>query len=1216
MAEQPTAGETSSALATGLALLARIEQSLTRLEHSVEQIHVDIATLKAPPTSLPPQAEVQAGVPQGVAVPADHAHAGVVPAGMPDVAAAPHVAPPVEVAVPPLVQAVPMAQASIPVAVAVPGISITPEQAAVLARQMEAAERLRRRFSGDAPETPVVGSVAPSPVASEAVAVAYAGQETAGQQPGQVHGSPLAAAKAERAQAGPVLSANSTEIIVAAIRQKQAQQEAETESLHGELEHNLPPRPNALEHQPESLQARVEHEAERVSVHTKQGPDLVERLTQLCARLGLSSLLTAKNLWGLAGILLVLASVVFAIRHVALVYDFPPESRLAGAALLGLGMLSLGWFKRHVQRELTLILQGGGVAVLYLTVVAGVRLYPVIPHLLAFAMLVAIVVFSTVLAVLQNALILAHIAYFAGFAAPVLVSTGQGNHVHLFSYFALLNGGLVLVSRFRAWRSLYITGAVLTTAIGVAWGQLAYQPEYFASVQCFIWLFFCIFTYFALSSNQPIQFSWKHKASLFIDVPLTFGVPLVTLFLQLFLMAERPLLLALTALCMGAFYVGLALFVRRQRGLHAAAAIGQEGETRWQGSTLELQLYLVFGMIFANLTLPLLFSQAASIALWQNSLLACIWTVEGAFVMWLGRKHVVPLFTGVGLAGVALGVWYGALSLLGRSVSLLPTVMISSHLDAFAAPSPWGLLVLHAIVTAGVLGAAYQLFARPITLRWFAAVQHTVLVAVAAVFWCATVYNSSKLIQGDAHMWVWLVLAASGVGALYAAHRLRWVACGGIAMVFPLFLIPYGFDVLHVAAMYGQGEPLVWRTPTELFALAASTLALAAAQAVWGGAEADFQKGQNVKGSVPTRFFRWGRVLLLLVAGGGVLSFVDSFMSIGSLIILLVLLVVGIIIGMLVFIVCWKNNWAGKAGVWQMGLMAALFPLFATFAVGTLAGMLGAPGVWQRVPLFAVPLVIFLVAQRFTRLQHYMPALRRIVLQSAFVLLHLWFVADLFTFGDPAPLPFIPLLNPLELMLLGTLLFDYILVRRVQHDAEWSSVVAPMRAYFGRSWLRNASVPQVFAALLFLFANLAVVRACAHLLPMPFTLGVALASPVCQLLFVIVWVLAGGVTMFWALRQAHRGLWIGGGCLVIVAVAKLVLWDMAKADSLWRIAAFFLAGSVFLLIGWFMPKPPQQSVAPADSEPEKAGHEADGPEEAGTAQGHGAGGLFPHEREQ
>ena len=44
-----------------------------------------------------------------------------------------------------------------------------------------------------------------------------------------------------------------------------------------------------------------------------------------------------------------------------------------------------------------------------------------------------------VLAVLQDALALAVLGIIAGFAAPILISTGSGSHVVLFSYYALLN---------------------------------------------------------------------------------------------------------------------------------------------------------------------------------------------------------------------------------------------------------------------------------------------------------------------------------------------------------------------------------------------------------------------------------------------------------------------------------------------------------------------------------------------------------------------------------------------------------------------------------------------------------------------------------------------------------------------------------------------------------------------------------------------------------
>ena len=77
--------------------------------------------------------------------------------------------------------------------------------------------------------------------------------------------------------------------------------------------------------------------------------------------------------------------------------------------------------------------------------------------------------------------------------APVLTSTGEGSHVAPFSYYALLNAGILVMAWFRHWRWLNWTGFVFTFVIGASWGYQYYQPEYYASTQPFLILFFLFY---------------------------------------------------------------------------------------------------------------------------------------------------------------------------------------------------------------------------------------------------------------------------------------------------------------------------------------------------------------------------------------------------------------------------------------------------------------------------------------------------------------------------------------------------------------------------------------------------------------------------------------------------------------------------------------------------------------------------------------------------
>ena len=155
----------------------------------------------------------------------------------------------------------------------------------------------------------------------------------------------------------------------------------------------------------------------------------------------------------------------------------PLELRLMFVALFGIGLLVLGWRLAHAAtRRTRCSVQGGGIGVLYLTIYASFALYHLLPAALAFALLVAVTAAAGVLAVLQDARALAVLGILGGFLAPVLVSTGSGNHVALFSYYALLDLAILGIAWFKAWRVLNVLGFVFTFGIGTLWGIDGYSP--------------------------------------------------------------------------------------------------------------------------------------------------------------------------------------------------------------------------------------------------------------------------------------------------------------------------------------------------------------------------------------------------------------------------------------------------------------------------------------------------------------------------------------------------------------------------------------------------------------------------------------------------------------------------------------------------------------------------------------------------------------------
>ena len=97
-------------------------------------------------------------------------------------------------------------------------------------------------------------------------------------------------------------------------------------------------------------------------------------------------------------------------------------------------------------------------------------------HRAAFALSVVLIAGLGVLAVLQDSRTLAVLGILAGFLAPIWLSTGSGNHVALFSYYALLNAAIFAIAWAKSWRVLNLLGFVFTFGIGTSGACCDYRP--------------------------------------------------------------------------------------------------------------------------------------------------------------------------------------------------------------------------------------------------------------------------------------------------------------------------------------------------------------------------------------------------------------------------------------------------------------------------------------------------------------------------------------------------------------------------------------------------------------------------------------------------------------------------------------------------------------------------------------------------------------------
>ena len=276
------------------------------------------------------------------------------------------------------------------------------------------------------------------------------------------------------------------------------------------------------------------------------------------------------------GILLLFLGLSFLLRYTVEHSLFPLELRLVAAALFAVVLLAIGWRLRHRQRVYALILQGGATGVLYLTVFGAFRLWQMLPMTLAFALLVVICAASVGLAVLQKALSLAMLASLGGYLAPLLLSTGGGSFVALFSFYLLLSIGILAISIWQHWRELNLLGLLFTFGVGGLWGLNDYQPEDYWICQLFLIANTLIFGVLSVALSLRAQ----EKGKQIVDGVLLFAPPLIGFGMQYGMTQHWDYGPALSALGYGAFYLTLAyLALRRYPSLGrplvmAALAIG------------------------------------------------------------------------------------------------------------------------------------------------------------------------------------------------------------------------------------------------------------------------------------------------------------------------------------------------------------------------------------------------------------------------------------------------------------------------------------------------------------------------------------------------------------------------------------------------------------------------------------------------------------------
>jgi uncharacterized membrane protein len=723
-------------------------------------------------------------------------------------------------------------------------------------------------------------------------------------------------------------------------------------------------------------------------------------------------------------------------------FTVPIEVRMAGIAAAALGGLVFGWRKRESHRAFALSLQGGAIGILLLVVFGSYKLYHLLPPGLAFLLLVLIVGAAGIMAVAQDALALALLAIVGGFLAPVLTASDSGNHVALFTYYAVLNAAIFGIAWVKPWRALNLVGFVFTFGIGTIWGFLKYRPELFSTTEPFLILFYAFYLVIPLlyALRQP------DERRGFVDGSLVFGTPLLAFPLQAALLSGDTKMLALSALVLALAHVGVAWFAFRRLAM-----------------TLLGQSHALLALGFATLAVPLALSARST---------ACAWAVEGAALVWLGLRQQRQFPRVIGY-----------LLQLAAGVSLV-SVLVTRADPAQIAILNGDFLAILLLTAAGFVSTA--LLRRENETSGMA----QLLLIWSLVWWGVLGVNEIDRFApaGTAANWLLGYVALTALLASEAARRLAWNELRWPALL-SIFAAPL-FIAATTAA--NDGGPL---NGYGIAAWAAWFLASLFAQR-----NLESTRTPGLAGAYAVHVFTWTGVLATQLV-----HFARDDWQLGT--------------------------------IWQV--LLGLMPFGLAFA-GTL-------GRWRalRFPLADAA-------------EQARPAL----LGVFSVLLGAFWVIGLVAAGDPAPLAYVPVANPLELAQIGFVLALLYWFRQAGAAGE-AILDATFRA-------------QLLAIIGFALMTSMTLRGVHFLGGVPWDSESMMRSALAQACLSVIWCLAGLTAMLTGARRRSRAIWIGGACLVGLVIVKLILIDRTHLKDLYAILGVLAVGTLLMIVGYFAPNPPKQ----------------------------------------
>ena len=325
-----------------------------------------------------------------------------------------------------------------------------------------------------------------------------------------------------------------------------------------------------------------------------------------------------ENLISKIGIVILVIGVAIGAKYAIDKDLISPATRIFLGYLFGFGLAGLAVKLKAKYLNFSAVLLSGAVSIMYFITYFAYSLYGLFTQTTAFALMLIFTVFTVVAAINYSRQIIAHLGLVGAYAVPFLLSDNSGNYAFLFTYIAIINGGILAISLKKYWKSLFYTSFIFTWVIFYGWYLTSYSPaEHFNLAFLFLTVFFLIFylTFIGYKVISDENIALENVTLVLTNSFIFYG-------LGYSLLEKQP-----------GFENYLGLFTVANAAIHFAFA--------WTISRLKLfpndLVYLLTALIitFATISIPVQL---------DGSRVTLIWTVEAAILFWIGRTKQIPIF--------------------------------------------------------------------------------------------------------------------------------------------------------------------------------------------------------------------------------------------------------------------------------------------------------------------------------------------------------------------------------------------------------------------------------------------------------------------------------------------------------------------------------------------------------------------------------------------